>query len=61
MIKINGQVFGNETFKNNEAIYKTVDILFFDKNEVQMFFEDNRDITNLIMAVSYQPSALPAA
>lgn len=61
MIKINGQVFGNETFKNNEAIYKTVDLLFFDKNEVSMYFEDNRDITNLIMAVGYLRSQIPNA
>lgn len=61
MIKINGQVFGNETFKNNEAIYKAVDLLFFDKNEVEMYFEDNRDITNLIMAVGYLRSKAPNA
>lgn len=59
MIKINGQVFGGETFKNNEAIYKAVDLLFFDKNNVDMYFEDNRDITNLIMAIGYLRSKIP--
>lgn len=61
MIKINRQVFGGETFKNNEAIYKAVDLLFFDKNNVEMYFEDNRDITNLIVAVGYLRSKMPNA
>lgn len=61
MIKINRQVFGGETFKNNEVIYKAVDLLFFDKNNVEMYFEDNRDITNLIMAVGYLRSKMPNA
>ena len=61
MIKINRKVFGGETFKNNEVIYKAVDLLFFDKNNVEMYFEDNRDITNLIMAVGYLRSKMPNA
>ena len=52
MVKINNYTFGNETFKNNEAIYKSVP-LNDSLNVVEMVFENNKDITDLLFAVSY--------
>ena len=52
MVKINNYTFGNETFKNNEAIYKSVP-LNDSLNVVKMVFENNKDITDLLFAVSY--------
>lgn len=60
MIKINGELFANETFKNNEVVYKTV-ILSQVCNTIEMIFEGNKDITDLIFAVKYIRKTTPDA
>lgn len=60
MLKINDVLFGHETFKNNEAIYKEVP-LRDDTNVVTMVFEDNKDIANLAFAVCFIRSEKPGA
>lgn len=52
MIKINGELFGNEEFHNGEAIFKEVN-LNSDNNIIEMVFKDNRDVANLIFARHY--------
>ena len=60
MLLINNQKFGHEYFGNNEAIYKDVS-LNDDSNTIQLNFEDNRDIANLIFAVQYIRDEKPNA
>lgn len=60
MLKINGYLFGHELFRNNEGIYKEVP-LNPSHNHFEMVFEDNRDITNLIMAHKYVTGERPDA
>lgn len=52
MIKINDQIFANETFANGEVIYKEV-TLNSGVNRVSFYFETNKDLADLMMAVSY--------
>ena len=50
MIKINGVIFGNEHFGNNEAIYREVELN--DKvNEIELWFEGNEDIATMMFAL----------
>lgn len=60
MIKINEQLFANEIFYNGEAIYKKVD-LKSDSNEIEISFENNCDITNMLMAERYIRDKQPEA
>lgn len=60
MLKINDILFGNETFKNSEVIYKEVP-LEDDTNTITMVFENNKDIADLIFAAAYIRSEKPAA
>ena len=60
MLKINDALFGNETFKNNEVIYKEVP-LEDDINTITMVFENNKDIADLMFAAAYIRSEKPAA
>lgn len=60
MVKINNQNFGYEEFHNGEAIYKMVE-LHDRENTVKVQFEDNRDITNMLMAVEYIRDKKPEA
>lgn len=60
MIKINGQLFANLVFYNQEAIYKGVD-LRSDSNEIEIKFEKNCDITNLLIAERYIRDKQPDA
>lgn len=52
MLKVNGELFGSETFHNGEVIYKGVQ-LDKDSNIIDLRFENNCDITNLLMAEKY--------
>lgn len=52
MVTINNELFPSEYFLNQEAIYKKT-TLNPDGNTITMKFEDNRDITNMIMAAAY--------
>lgn len=58
MLRVNGVVFGNELFLNREAIYKEVG-LGDTENVIQLNFEGNEDITNLMMAARYIRSEQP--
>lgn len=60
MLKINDVLFGNETFKNNEVIYKEVP-LEDDINVITMVFENNKDIADLMFATAYIRSEKPDA
>ncbi len=52
MLKINGQPFSDEEFKNNEAVYKKP-VLYKDINIITMMFEDNKDVAHLAIANSF--------
>jgi ribose-phosphate pyrophosphokinase len=58
MLKINGKIFGNEEFRNGEAIYIKPE-LSEDLNTITMSFQDNRDIANLVMANIYLDTVVP--
>jgi len=51
MIKVNGIIFGSESFSNGEVSYKPVTV--YPKNNIQLYFQSNRDITDLLFAVEY--------
>lgn len=52
MILMNGYTFGAEKFNSGEVSYKPVEIKK-DHNTIELFFEDNKDITDLIFLVDY--------
>ena len=52
MIRINGIVFGNENFRNGEAIYR-IPVLSDKENVITLFYENNKDIGDLVIANSY--------
>lgn len=52
MIKLNGKVFGSEAFSNGEVSYKPVEVKS-DLNILEMYFQSNKDITDLLFAVEY--------
>jgi ribose-phosphate pyrophosphokinase len=52
MLKINGEIFGDEEFRNKEAVYKKPK-LNTDINTITLLFENNKDIANLAIAHSY--------
>ena len=51
MIKLNGVIFGSESFSNGEVSYKPVKV--YPKNDIQLYFQSNKDITDLLFAVEY--------
>lgn len=59
MIKINNQIFANETFANGEVIYKEV-ALNSSINRISFYFETNKDLADMIMAVAYIKSFYPS-
>jgi len=61
MLTINNQEFGRPEFHNGEAIYHGVSLSEEAVNTIEMMFEDNRDITNLIFAVHYIRDKTPKA
>lgn len=52
MIKVNGRIFGSEQFSNGEVSYKPVTVKP-DHNMIELFFQDNKDITDLQFAVEF--------
>lgn len=52
MIKINGNIFGADTFPNGEVVYKTV-TLNGDVNRIRMNYENGKDVGDLMFAVKY--------
>jgi ribose-phosphate pyrophosphokinase len=51
MLKLNGRVFGSESFSNGEVSYKPVKV--YPKNDIQLYFQSNKDITDLLFAVEF--------
>lgn len=60
MLYVNGIPFGDVEFGNGEAIYKKP-LLSNECNNIEMVFEDNRDIANLCMAATYLDMDKPKA
>lgn len=52
MILVNGYTFGAEKFNSGEVSYKPVNIES-GGNVIELFFEDNKDITDLMFLVEY--------
>lgn len=52
MVNVNGQIFGNETFHNGETIYKMPKV-HTDNNIIEMRFESDNDITQVIFATEF--------
>lgn len=58
MIKLNGNVFGSEEFSNGEVSYKPVEIHHTEGstrglNQIDLYFQSNKDITDLQFAVEF--------
>lgn len=52
MLKTNGVVFGSDAFSNGEVSYKPFKVNT-DKNNFELYFQSNKDITDLLFAVNY--------
>ena len=52
MIKVNNRIFGSEQFSNGEVSYKPAAVKP-DLNRIELFFQDNKDITDLQFAVEF--------
>lgn len=52
MVKVNNTIFGSEQFSNGEVSYKPVHVNP-DENRIDLYFQDNKDITDLMFAVEY--------
>lgn len=52
MIKLNNSIFGSEEFSNGEVSYKPVKV-FPDKNIIELFFQNNKDIADLQFATEF--------
>ena len=50
MVKANGTIFGSEQFSNGEVSYKPFQVNT-DINRIDLYFQDNKDITNMLFAV----------
>lgn len=59
MIKVNGYTFGSESFSNGEVSYKPFKV--DDTNRIDLLFQSNKDITDLLFAVEYIKSINPNA
>lgn len=58
MIKLNGVIFGSEEFSNGEVSYKPVEICKSKElnrgiNRIDLYFQSNKDITDLQFAVEF--------
>lgn len=60
MVTINQQLFGNEEFHNGEVIFKGVQ-LDNNTNIIEVRFENNKDIANMLMASKYIRDKKPEA
>lgn len=58
MVKANGTIFGSEQFSNGEVSYKPFQVNK-DINRIDLYFQDNKDITNMLFAVEYIRSKEP--
>lgn len=53
MLKTNGEVFGSEAFSNGEVSYKPAVVNLDEPNVISLYFQSNKDITDLFFAVEY--------
>lgn len=53
MIKINDVIFGSEQFSNGEVSYKPVKVNTDTPNQIELYFQDNKDITDLEFAIEF--------
>lgn len=58
MIKLNGIIFGSEEFSNGEVSYKPVEVNKSEElnrgvNRIDLYFQNNKDITDLQFAVEF--------
>lgn len=61
MILINREPFNSEEFHNGEVIFKKTPVISQERNIIEMYFKDNRDIANLMFARQWLTDvALPA-
>lgn len=60
MVLGNGMIFGSEQFSNGEVSYKPFQVNN-DINRLDIYFQDNKDITNLQFAIEYIRSKEPAS
>lgn len=60
MIKVNNRIFGSEQFSNGEVSYKPAAVKP-DLNRIELFFQDNKDITDLQFAVEFIRDKEPGA
>lgn len=58
MLKTNGIIFGSEAFSNGEVSYKPFKVNV-DRNDFELFFQSNKDITDLLFAVNYVKESAP--
>lgn len=61
MIRINEQEFKSEEFHNGEVIFERVEVIYEDRNIIEMNFKDNKDITALIFARQWLMEMCPNA
>lgn len=61
MILINREPFNSEEFHNGEVIFKKTPVISQERNIIELYFKDNRDIANLMFARQWLTDvALPA-
>lgn len=58
MLKTNGVIFGSEAFSNGEVSYKPFKVSA-DRNDFELLFQSNKDITDLLFAVNYVKDLAP--
>lgn len=60
MIKLNHVIFGSEEFSNGEVSYKPI-LVSPEENRIDLYFQNNKDITDLLFAVEFIRDQEPAA
>lgn len=60
MLKANNVVFGTDFFSNGEVSYKPFKANS-DRNDFELFFQSNKDITDLLFAVNYVKDIEPGS
>lgn len=59
MVRIGGNVFGNEIYPNNERIFKKLNLSNIGSHVIEFTFETDMDIFNLIIAKKWLDDAHP--
>lgn len=53
MVLVNGVNFSSEEFHNGEVIFKKPEFISLDRNVIEMYFQNNKDITAVLFARQY--------